>query len=180
MSEFESPTPGFHFPDLARQGNREQDRILHDLEDIKQAVVTISGLATRSIRILSHDLEPQIYDQQALLDNLLTMARGNRHASIQIMTVDSLPAVRHGHGLIRLAKKLTTAIQFRLLPEEYSTSRSVFMLTDQCAFVYRSDHAATQGIMNSQCEFRSRILADEFDRAWELALPDPQTKNIYI
>lgn len=180
MNEIKPGTSGFHFPDLAKQGNRAQDQILSNVEEIQQAVLTVSKLATRRIRILSHDLEPMIYDQQALVDNILALARGNRHATVQILVADSLPAVQRGHALIRLARKLTSALEFRILPEDYSTSRSAFMLADQCAFVFRSDYAAMQGILNPQCEFRSKILADEFERAWETGQHDPQTKNIYI
>lgn len=180
MSDLTSSNATFHFPDLNKQGNYDQDQQLSGPDAVRNAVEEISGQATRSIRILSHDLEPLIYDQQPFLDNLLNMARGNRFASIQILVADSSLAVKRGHGLIRLARKLTSAMQFRILPQDYDSSRNVFLLVDQCGFVYRSDYSSMQGIMNAQCEFRSKILADEFDRAWELGQHDPQTQNIYI
>jgi len=45
-------------------------QVLASVEDVRAAVVETTSLATRGLSILTHDLEPEIYDHDDFLNTL--------------------------------------------------------------------------------------------------------------
>lgn len=166
--------------DFHKQGKADDDTVLNDLDEIKVACVTVADLALRNIYIITPNLEPQIYDNPELLDKLLKLCRGNRHASVRILVKDSSVAIKHGHGLIRLAQRLTTAIEIRNPMEEYLTQNVGFLLADNTGFVYRENCDSHRGISNLDCKFRGNALLDLFNQAWEHSQLDNQIRRLFI
>lgn len=166
--------------DFHKQGKTDNDTVLSNLDEIKSACVTVADQALRSINIITPDLEPNIYDNQDFLDKLLNLCRGNRHARIQILVKDSTLAVKRGHGLIRLAQRLTTAIEVRNPLEEYLTQNSGFLLADNSAFVYRKNCDTPKAISNTDCKFRGNALQDLFNQVWEHSQLDDQIRRLFI
>lgn len=166
--------------DFHKQGNVDEDMLLSSLDEIKAANIDVAELALRSINIVTPNLEPQIYDDQNFLNKLLYLCRGNRHASIRLLVKDSSLAVKRGHSLIRLAQKLTTAIEIRKPMEEYLTHNSGFLLADNNAFVYRENCDLHRGISNLDCKYRGNTLLDLFNQAWEHSELDTQIRRLSI
>lgn len=163
-----------------KQGNVDEDMLLDSLDEIKAANIDITDIALRSISIVTPNLEPQIYDDQDFLNKLLYLCRGNRHASIRILVKDSSLAIKRGHGLIRLAQKLTTAIEIRKPMEEYLTHNLGYLLADNNAFVYRENCDLNKGIRNLDCKYRGNTLLDLFNQAWEHSEEDNQIRRLSI
>lgn len=166
--------------DFHKHGNADQDTVLNDTDDIKAACITVADLALRSINIITPDLEPHIYDNPELMDKLLKLCRGNRHANVRILVKDSSFAIKRGHGLIRLAQRLTTAIEIRNPMEEYLTQNFGFLLADSTGFVYRKNCDSDKGIINPDCKYRSNALMDLFNNAWEHSEIDTQIRRLSI
>ena len=166
--------------DFHKQGNAEQDTVLNDLNEIKAACITVADLALRSINIITPNLEPQIYDNPEFINKLLNLCRGNRHASVRILVKDSSQVIKRGHGLIRLAQRLTTAIEIRNPMEEYLTQNFGFLLADNTGFVYRKNCDIHKGISNPDCKYRGNTLMDLFNNAWEHSELDMQIRRLFI
>lgn len=166
--------------DFKKQGKSEQDRILENLEQVQSDSVLITEHAMRSICIVTPNLEPLIYDNSELLTQLLTLCRGNRHANIRVLSKDSSLSIKRGHGLIRLAQKLTTAIEVRNPMDEYLTSNFAFLLADNNAFVYRENAESFKGISNLDCKYRGNVLLDVFNQAWEHSGLDHQIRRLTL
>ncbi|MFW2372642.1 MAG: hypothetical protein ACN4GM_05925 [Gammaproteobacteria bacterium] len=166
--------------DFHKQGKADDDLALTNLDEIKIASINVADQALRSIYIVTPNLEPLIYDNPDLLDKLLTLCRGNRHASIRILVKDSSTAIKRGHGLIRLAQRLTTAIEVRKPMEEYLTQNLGFLLADNSAFVYRENCDMHKGISNLDCKYRGNALLELFNQAWEHSELDEQIRRLFI
>lgn len=166
--------------DLHKQGKADEDTALTDLNDIRAANLSVTEQALRHINIITPNLEPQIYDQQDFLDNLLKLCRGNRHASIRILVKDSSLSIKRGHGLIRLAQRLTTAIEIRNPMEEYLTQNYAYLLADNNAFVYRENGDLHKGICNLDCKYRGQELLELFNQIWEHSQLDDQIRRLFI
>ena len=108
------------------------------------------------------------------------LCRGNRHANVRILVKDSSFAIKRGHGLIRLAQRLTTAIEVRNPMEEYLTHNFGFLLADNSAFVYRENCDSHKGIINFDCKYRGNALLDLFNQAWEHSQLDEQIRRLFI
>lgn len=170
----------FELPDFNKQGNAGEDIPLHAAEEFRNAATVISTSVLRTIHIFTPNLEPEIYDNETFLNNILDLCRGNRYASVKVLVKDSSSAVKRGHGLIRLAQKLTSAIEIRNPIDEYLTINHAFMVTDGKSLMYRQDQDSYKGFYNLACEFRSRKLEELFITAWEHALPDIETRQLHI
>ena len=162
-----------------RLGNMENDTQLNKTEDICNLVIELSKNTLRSIKIFTPDLEHTIYNHDAFRINILNLARGNRHAQIQILVTDSSPAIQRGHQLIHLAKNLTSTLHIRQTPEDYQYTNMSFILIDQSTFLFKPDLSA-QTMLQSACKIRGQKLHDFFSSIWELALPDTSSQSFHI
>lgn len=170
----------FDLSDFERQGNIEHDIHFTGIEQETDLLIQATSSALKTIQIYTPDLEPLLYHNQKFIDNLLLMARGNRHAQIQILAADSSSAVLNGHLLLRLAQQLTSSIEIRKPLEEYQENNIAFILVDKKAFIYRPDVRYFEGIYNAECKFRAQKLADIFTLAWEHAEIDMETQRLNI
>lgn len=170
----------FNLTDFERQGNIENDETFNSLDQLRSYVSLLASGASRTIQIYTPDLEPVIYDNQEFVDQLLSMARGNRHAKIQILVLDTSQALHYGHALLRLAHSLTSIIEIRIPSSEYQQDNLAFMLVDGKGFIYRPDTTTFNGIYNPDCRVRSQKLSEIFTTSWEHAEQDPQTRRLSI
>ncbi|VAW70617.1 hypothetical protein MNBD_GAMMA09-370 [hydrothermal vent metagenome] len=159
------------------RGNTENDIQLKTDNETQQAVIDLSSNALRNIKIFTPDLQKEIYANNTFRETLIGFAKGNRHAQIQILTADTSKAIKQGHPLIPLAKKLTSALTIKIQPEEYQSSAISFLLIDQSNFIFRNLHNKYTFI--SECKYRNNILQAFFSDAWEQAEQDIETRNIY-
>lgn len=170
----------FDFTEFERNGNVENDIHFTSNEEHIALLDKLSSQALRSIQIFTPDLESAIYSNQNLKNNLLNMARGNRHAQIQILVIDTSSAVRYGHLLLQLAQQLTSKIDIRMPTEEYQEQQLGFILVDKKGFILKPDTKVASGIYNVDCRHRGTRLSEFFSYAWEHAQPDPQTRRLSI
>ena len=170
----------FDLSDFERQGQIENDVAFHNLEEAIAQLHQATADIHRSVQIYSPDLEPALYNNSTFIDNLLNMARGNRHARIQALVMDTSAAIKRGHGLLRLAQTLTSTIDIRIPSEEYQDDNLAFILIDRTRFLYRTDIKKFQGIYNPDCKVRANKLSEIFTLAWEHAEPDLEARRLTI
>ncbi len=170
----------FSLSDFERQGNIENDIQFSGLPELKSCILELSSECLRSVRLFTPDLETDVYSDPAFVERLVSLCRGNRHASIQIMVCDLSPAIQRGHLLLNLAQTLTSSIEIRVPSDEYRDTGLSFMVLDNKAFVYRPDTKYMAGIANADCKFRAAMLSEIFQNGWEHAEQDPQTRNLKI
>ncbi|MDH5767325.1 MAG: hypothetical protein OEZ38_15020 [Gammaproteobacteria bacterium] len=169
----------FELSDFERTGNIDLDVHFTELDSARRSVNQLAKQALKTIQIFTPDLEYDIYTGN-FCDKLLAMARGNRHAKIQILAFESTSAVSRGHPLIRLAHELTSVIEIRIPAEEYQQTNIAFMVADRSGFVFRRDSKEFDGILNPDCKYRAGKLAEIFMSAWEHAEIDPQSRRLSI
>jgi len=171
--------PLFNTKDFEQQGNPEKDIHLQDTEEVNKAIIQLSENALRSIKIFTPDLEHKLYDNDNFREALLNLVRGNRHANIQILVADISHAVQHGHQLIRLAQKLSTAMQIKITPEEYTETNISFILIDQSDFIFKANNTNIEAIQ-CNCKNRANKLLEYFTPAWDQAEISPHSQQFHI
>ena len=171
--------PAVLLPVWLRHGNTELDQPLDSLPDIQAAILEATGNTLRSIRINTPNLESDLYDYNPFISALTGFVRGNRHASIQILVKNSADAVKRGHGLIRLAQRLTSSIEIRTPTSEENFTHSSFIIFDNASFLYRNIGSHT-AVYNNQCKQRATKLLEIFTPAWEQAEQDFETRRLSL
>lgn len=170
----------FDLNDFERQGQVENDVRFDNVETAKNLLADIFADTLRSVQIYTPDMEPALYNDPQLMDALLAMVRGNRHARIQILAQDTGSARHRGHALLRLAHNLTSAIDVRIPAEEYREAGLGFVVVDNRSFFYRPDVSVMNGIYNQACKVRAGKLTEIFTLIWEHAQEDVETRRLSI
>lgn len=166
-------------PSWLRHGNTDQDQVLDTLPAIQATLLEATGNTLRSIRINTPNLETELYDYDPFISALTGFVRGNRHASIQILVQNSDDAIKRGHGLIRLAQRLTSSIEIRTPASEEHFTQASFIIFDNAGFLYRNIGDRT-AVYNQQCKQRAGKLLEIFTPAWEQAEQDIETRRLSL
>jgi len=169
----------FNTLNFERQGNTENDLFLENTEEVCKAIIKLSENALRSIKIFTPDLEHLLYNNEHFRQNILNFTRGNRHAQVQILVSDISFSVQRGHRLIRLAQQLSSAMQVKITPKDYTETSISFMQVDQSGFLFKADSSRPQAIQCC-CKVRSNKLLEFFTPAWEQAELATQTQQFHI
>jgi hypothetical protein len=167
------------FTNFERQGNIEGDIRLESAEEITQAALEQTANTLQTVKIFSHDLEKDIYNNDAFRSALLKLSQGNRHAAVQILVNDISTALHEGHKLIGLAQQISSIVTIKDTPIDYQGLNVSFILFDKDRFIFKPDRSINMAIQ-SNCRSRANKLADFFNSAWEYAEQNPQTRRLSI
>ncbi len=167
------------FTNFERQGNIENDLRLESADEITQAVLQQTANTLQTVKIFSHDLEKDIYNNDDFRAALLKLSQGNRHAAIQILVNDISTALHEGHKLISLAQQIPSVLTIKDTPVDYQGLNVSFILFDKDRFIFKPDKSINMAIQ-SNCKSRANKLTEFFSSAWEYAEQNPHSKRLSI
>lgn len=165
----------------ANESPPEETRIvLESWDDNLRAAVTVARAASYKLSILTRDLEPQVYSQDELLDELRRVAVSGRYASVRVLVQDSRRAVAEGHKLFELARRLTSFIEIRNPHPEHKHVNEAYLVADEVAVLYRKQADRYEGYADTDASLDARTRLREFDQMWERGVPDPEVRRLGI
>lgn len=167
------------FSNFERQGNIEGDLRLESADEITRAVLEQTTNTLQSVKIFSHDLQKDIYNNDDFRAALLKLAQGNRHAAVQILVNDISTALHDGHMLIGLAQQISSIVIIKDTPVDYQGLNVSFILFDKDRFIFKPDKNINLAIQ-SNCKSRANKLTEFFDGAWEFAEQNPHSRRLSI
>lgn len=136
--------------------------------------------AKQKIAIISHELDPYVYDQLEFREALKDMVLNNRFAQVRIIVFKPEVIVRRGHKLLDLGNYLSSFIQFKKVAKEYRSFNEAVLIADEVGFVFRENIERYRGKVNFNSRGESKSLLDVFDNMWEAAKPDPNLRRVII
>jgi len=145
-------------------------------EQIRQSILD----ARRHIRILSHQLDPAIYDQPSIVEALSAFARQSREAKVKILVRDSDEIIERSHRLAALVRRLPTKLALRKLVLEPNNQSMAFALADTRTLVYQNEDGYYAGFANTNAAAQVKSLSEMFDDCWEKAQEEPRLRMLYI
>jgi len=149
------------------------------LENRELAMALIRQVHTQ-IRILTPNLENPVYDNPQLTQSLNRLVTQNRHASIKVLVNDSGTAVKTGHRIIELSRRLSSSIQLHKTPEEMQEYGAAILLVDDAGYIYKHHGDSFQGQANFNDKLKVRELSKAFDESWERSKSDTELRRLYI
>lgn len=156
----------------------EHRRELESWTDNQAAAVAVAQVARRQLRVLSYDLEPQIYGEPAFIEVARALAVSGRYATVRVLVQDSARAVREGHRLIELARRLPSYIEMRNPHADHRYVIEAYLVADERALLYRKQGDRYEGFADVDDPLEARRLAREFDQVWARATPDPELRRL--
>ena len=161
-------------------GGLDESLTVETSEEHREATLKMSQQASRSIEIISHALDPQIYDTPDFIEALKQLVLKHYMVRVRILVFDPVTIVRHGHRMIDLMHNLPTYIEFRKPGFEYDGfSESVF-IADATGYVLRTTPERYDGTVNFNDRRGSTLLRRKFEEMWERSRQDPNLKRISL
>lgn len=134
----------------------------------------------RHLRLLSHTLDYEIYDNDAFVTALSQLARRSRNSEIRILVVDVKPLVQRGHRVLELCRQLSTTIHIRRADCEPEDIKENFLVADDRGVLCY----ALREPEKVWADYNNRPLAEDyaaqFDELWHRGIDDPELRLLHI
>lgn len=151
---------------------------LASAEDCRAAVLALLKNTRRSIALFSRDLEPAVLGNVEITTALQRLALRSRFTHIRIVVVDPSAAVRDGHRLIELARRLPSFIEFRRPGPEHAKMPDTFLVTDETGVMYRPLASRYDGFADTDNPLEARKYLKRFAEIWSQAEPEQEFRRL--
>jgi GNAT superfamily N-acetyltransferase len=148
-------------------------------EALTQAMLQVVTETRRELCIYTRDLDPAVLNTNALLEALRTLClRPGAH--IRLLVQDTSRAVKDGHRLIELARRLPSSIEFRCPQAEDLHYIGAFVVNDNFGFLARSfgDRFECEGDLYHIAE--QAKLKRYFSEVWERSRPASEFRRLSL
>jgi hypothetical protein len=156
-----------HPKEIARtQGARE---VLTGTAELRRAIVDIVSHASRSLTILTPNLEPDIYEHVEFLDVIKRFVLARTYARVRVLVTQPERTIRQSNQFAQMGQRLSTYIQFRNLAPDRRPVQEAWCIADTDAIVYRADFTTGEGVVDTHApEIAKRYLA-LFEELWQVS-----------
>lgn len=148
--------------------------------EARRHVMALLSQARRKLSLYSTDFEPWLYNhssvQQACIRFLLESPRNQ----LRVLLKDSSRAVKQGHQLVSLSRRLSSNMHIRKVNLDYQAQPDVFVVVDDCGVLIRPKPDEFKGYVLYSDPSRARQLQRQFDTAWEHSLSDPDLRSFLL
>jgi hypothetical protein len=154
--------------------------LLDSLEDFQKYTTQLCVNTRRHLDILSHTLDPLVYEHPNTVAAISALARSQRLARVRILVQDTQPLIERGHQLVRLAQRLPSKIELRKQQVRPENTDMAFMLADREQLLYKNDDRSYRGFVNFKAPAEVQSLKEIFAHAWENAETAPDLQRLHL
>ncbi|MDO9322925.1 MAG: histone acetyltransferase HPA2 [Pseudomonas sp.] len=152
--------------------NSQQGARAHALALLQQA--------QRSLCLYSVDLEPWLYHHSSMQAACTEFLLANPRNQLRILLRDTNLAVKHGHRLLTLARRLSSNCLIRKLHPDYPSEALNFLLVDDCALLLRPEPGQYAGYACYQDPANVRLRRAQFEQAWNTSISDADLRSFLL
>ena len=165
---------------MEHRKRRGQRLVLATLEDVRAAVSEITSLADRTLAILTHDLEPDVYDHDDFLEPLKRFVLARTFARVRVLIADPGRAMKDGNRFVTMGRRLNSYIEFRHVKPQYRNHAEAFCIADEHALVYRARADSWDGMSDTYQPAVARRYLDMFDELWQACEIEPELRQLHL
>jgi hypothetical protein len=149
-------------------------------EEVRAAAVAVTAAATRSLAILTPDLEPEIYDHDDFLEALKRFVLARSFARVRVLIVDPARAFKNGNRFVTMGRRLNSYIEFRNVVPEHRGHQEAFCIADEAAILYRPLSEYWRGMAATNEPAVARKYLDMFDELWHAGELEPELRQLSL
>lgn len=159
---------------------RGERQVLASVEDVRAAVVQVTKHANRGLSILTHDLEPEVYDHDDFLETLKRFILARTFARVRVLIVDPNRVIKTGSRFVNMGRRLNSYIEFRNVKPEFRDRPEAFCIADEHAVVYRARAESWHGVSDTYEPAVARIYLSTFDTIWNACEIEPELRQLQL
>lgn len=161
-------------------GETDDTVYIETSEDHRAATLQMAWQCRRSMEIISHRLDPAVYDTPEFIEATKRLILQHYQVRIRILVFEPVTIVRYGHRLVDLMHNLPTYIEFRKPGFEYDGFNEAVFIADSTGYVLRTTAERYEGTLNFNDRRGSTILRRKFEEMWQRSRQDPNLKRISL
>lgn len=136
--------------------------------------------ARRSLCIYSADLDPWLYHHSSIQEACTRFLLASPKNRLRILVKDIGRAVKQGHRLLGLSRRLSSNLHIRLLHPDHPSEEVAFLLADDCGLLLRPEPEQCAGYALYQDPARVRLRQAQFDQAWQTSITSPDLRSFLL
>lgn len=148
-------------------GEEGDDVLMNSTEDNFEASLSLVKQAEHTLDIFTRDLETRIYNNSQFSDAVKDLALANKSVKIRILVIDPDYAIKHGHSLITLSRRLPSYIEVRKVHEDYASIPAAYLIVDHRGVMHRNIATRYEGTVNYNLPMRASELLRTFNEIWD-------------
>ncbi|MBM7061779.1 histone acetyltransferase HPA2 [Pseudomonas sp. UL073] len=152
----------------------------HQPEAARAHALALFGQAQRSLCLYSQDLESWLYHHSSIQDAATHFLLASPKNRLRILVRDVSRAVREGHRLITLSRRLPSNLHIRKLHPDYPIEDAAFLLADDRGLLLRPSPEQPVGYALYNDPGRVRLRQAQFDQAWDTSITDPDLRSFLL
>lgn len=158
----------------------EPGQPLASREDSRLAALHIAENVRRELLIFTRDLDPAVLDHADFLEAVRQFVIRSRHTQLRVLVQDATRAIREGHGLVRLATRVSSHVSLHRPHPDDASQAEAFIVADDRAYLYRPLADRLEGRWNSYDPPEARALAKRFQTMWDRSKPEPEFRRLGV
>ncbi|WP_192985650.1 histone acetyltransferase HPA2 [Pseudomonas sp. EggHat1] len=191
--EFESPgrfavhNPESVTPDVAQWepapfilGQHEHLERFSQPQQARAHILALIQQAQRNLCLYSDDLEPWLYHHSSVQQACTRFLLNSPRARLRILLRDPTRAVKEGHRLLALSRRLSSNLHIRKLNPDYASIDQAYLIADDTGLFLRPelDQQSGYALYNDPARVRQR--QTQFDQAWDTSITDPDLRSFLL
>ncbi len=153
---------------------------LENRQDNADAALALVKQCKVKLAIISHELDPFVYDQADFIEAVRQLALKGRYVDIRILAFEPKLIVRRGHKLVDLAGKISSYINIRKPSSQFRSFNEAVLIADEVGYLFRESADSYKGSLNFNARRESKYMLDTFNSMWETSKPDPNFRRVHI
>ncbi len=150
------------------------------LVGVREVTLAVLERARHEVMLYTRDLEPPVYEHEAIVEQFRRIAVSGRRARLRILIQDTARASADGHRLVSLAHRLSSAISIRQPTDDDLQYPSAFILNDRSSYLFRNAGERFEGEGDLYNPPRQGELQRYFDAVWERSVEPVALRRLSI
>lgn len=146
--------------------------------DCRDAALELLKATRRTLALFTRDLEPAIFGTVEFATALQRLALRSRFTHIRIVVIDPSIAIREGHRLVALARRLPSFIEFRRPGPDHAGLSNTFLVADETGVMYRPLASRYEGFADTGDGLEARKYLKQFAEIWSQAEPEQEFRRL--
>jgi hypothetical protein len=136
--------------------------------------------AKMEITLFSQGLDRRTYSSEDFIAPLQTFLLSHQRARLRVLVHTPALAMRTGHRLIELGRRLSSRVEFRELLSERKLIRKEFLIADESSLLIRESDDQLEARYYAHAPLLARDQKREFDTWWQESPPAAEFRDLKL
>jgi hypothetical protein len=155
-------------------------QVLTNVAEVRAAVIQVTGVANRTLSIMTHDLEPDVYDHDDFLETLKKFILARTFARVRVLILEPARVLLSASRFVAMGRRLNSYIEFRRITPDLADHPEAFFIADEHALVYRHRAESWEGMSDTYEPAVARMYLTKFESLWNACEIEPEVRQLQI